>query len=172
MRTIEIPGGTALFREANELRVKDERLMESASIGAVAAISKLGEDGNRLRGMTLRELAALGLNEEDMDAVRWVTDAAILAHLADWSRDEPLPTRQTLDELDKETYVALSNAVEKKDKAKVDFDAHPDRPGFGESPTEPSPDSEPDTRADQEPESIELPQNNGPSTGSDLLSPA
>lgn len=122
MRQVEIPGGTALLREREDLRGRDRNLIEAATVAAQSAIEKLPRtiiECGDLEGMEPEELAKR-LNEE-LDGISFsfeegmalakLREVTVIALLADWSRPEKLPTLETIGDLPDELYQALQVAI-------------------------------------------------------------
>lgn len=139
-RVVAIPGGTAFIRSNDEVRVRDKRRVEAASLDLLPLAAKLGNKD--VDDLKLTEMAELGLTSEDIERVNRMQDLTILAYLGQWNRkDEPLPTLETIGDLDEATYKVLADETKEAGSAlasKTDFDPpDPGTPGFEESPTEP-----------------------------------
>jgi hypothetical protein len=169
MKTLDIPGGSARFREKPEIKVRHRRMIESATIAAAPALVKMPADAEALQTLNVVEL---GLNDAEAQSIFALEDALIVATLIDWTRDEPIPDRDTIGDLDTELYDALKEALPLLGVliGDVDFDPHPDRTGFEQSPTEPSVDSSSDLRAEPESESTTIPPSSGTSSSIGLPS--
>jgi len=164
MRTVDIPGGTAVLREAKDLTVRQRRMAESAIIAAASILVKLPADPSQL---TSRTIAELGLTQEEADHVYEMQDAAIVAALESWSLPDPVPTLATVGDLKGELYDALAKASEGL-IAGTDFNPpNPNSVEFAESPIVPSDGSVAGLRADQEQPSIETPPSSGMSTSTE-----
>ncbi len=165
MKTLEIPGGTARFREKNEIKVRHRRLVESAAVAAASALSKLPDDPEQLKQLNLREL---NLTRAEARALYDLQDATIIATLVDWTLSGALPDEDTIGDLDPELYDALSYATQDVGvdiAGGVNFDpTNPSDPEFEASPTEPSAGSAADLRADQASPSPSTHPSGGPST--------
>ena len=147
MRTVEIPGGSATIREAHEIRVRDEQLMQGAAVAAAPAIKKIqatGKDPSEDADWATEA----GLSLDEWLHLNDLNNAAIVAMLAGWTLERPVP--QSVDdvkELPAELGKALGTATI-KDALQVlngvDFDpSDPSKPGFEQTPTEPSAGSAP-----------------------------
>ena len=172
MRTVAIPGGHASFREEHELRTRDNRLLEVTQTVAARAFQKLvntSESGV----FGLAELAEAGLNEAEATSVFRVRDAKIVAALVEWTRDEPLPTLETMGDLPPDVYEALAEATDPVVVEKVNFEpSDPKALGFEDSPTPPSDGSGVVLRADLAPESSLSSESGGTSINSARNLPA
>lgn len=157
MRTVDIPGGAATLRERREeFKVRQRRVYETAVAAAFVPMRRLldlREKGEQVTGV---DLLSLGISRQEAAQMTEVQDAVIVAALAEWTLDQPLPDMDTLGDLDPDVYDALVAAVKEMKLAEllsgVDFEpSDPRTPGFEQTPTEPSHDSEQSSRADQEP---------------------
>jgi hypothetical protein len=171
MRVVEIPGGTASLREAHEIRQRDRRRVVSAGLAAAGALAKITEQ-NRTRGeLETLDVSALGLTFEEAEAFQLLQKATIVASVAAWSRPEPVPTWDTVEDLPANVYTALEIVTAENVGPVLEgvsfSPPDPNSPGFEESPTPPSDGSDPVSRADQESESIPTQPTVGTSTGSD-----
>lgn len=176
MRTVKIPGApgeaeadwsaTAELRESSEIKVRHRRLIEVAGVAAAKPMAKI--QGQQQEGKPVQDLdmAALDLDAGEAGRVMALQDAVIAATIAAWSRPEPLPTIETVGDMDPDVYDALAQATREQGAeiaAAVDFEPNPDRPGFEQSPTQPSASSE-EPSAEGTSESPETPPNGGEST--------
>jgi hypothetical protein len=150
MRTVDIPGGTATFREEGELRGRDSKLVKAAAIAAQSALEKLPDDAQPKPGETREQTAErliglmknikLDLTQEEAMRLMSMKEAIVIAYLASWTLDLPLPTLETIGDLPGPIYDALDEAVGGeyiKVKIGTDFSPSPDK----DSPTGPSSDS-------------------------------
>jgi hypothetical protein len=165
MRTIDVPGGTASFREEHELRTRDSRLLEVTEGAAAPAFWKMSNS----KGFTAKEydtkaLMEAGLTEAEYLSVYRVRDAKIISALASWSLPIELPTMDTLGDLPPKLYEALATATDPITVVPVDFDPHPDRSDFQSTPMPPSDGSVTVSRADQEPVATSTQQSSQPSS--------
>lgn len=110
MRTVEIPGGTAAFRDADELTGRQSDLIEAATMSVAAVFAKIPDiSTERVEGET-DESYAQRVNDtanEAFETVNWSLDesmrliewrrAMVFATLDSWTIDRPLP--KTMDEL-------------------------------------------------------------------------
>jgi len=117
--TVDIPGGTAVLREASEMRGRDRNLIKAAAMAASSAIQKMGAEMERLKaeGKTDEEATAglstvdISLTKEESLGLIELREATIVASLLSWSRDEPLPTSATIGDLPADLYDALDAAI-------------------------------------------------------------
>jgi hypothetical protein len=175
MKTVDIPGGTATLREKPDVKVRHRRLVEAAAIEAAPVLAKLPGDEATREAMTETEVLALGVSRKEVHSLFELQDATIVALLASWSLPGELPDMDTIGDLDPELYDALSKASGGlgADITGETFEPpKPDSPGFAESPTVPSADSEPGSRADPEPASTDAPASISESTSTAVSSPA
>lgn len=111
-QSIPIPGGYAVFRE--NLKVRQRRLIETAGIQAVRALGKLPNEVTKGEiDPTTVALDALDLSDSEADSIFFIQDAAILAYLESWTLDRPLPTKETIGDLEVELYDALVEGARK-----------------------------------------------------------
>ena len=132
-KLITIPGGTARLREPHELRQRHRRMVELAAMAAAHVIAKLPEGADETT--KLSDIPALSI--ADAEAITNLQDVTILAVLESWSRPDPLPTLETLGDLDVDTYDALAAAAKDLKDVRVDFSPSPEP----DSPTQGSNDS-------------------------------
>jgi len=167
MRTVTIEGGTADVREGPDITVRQKRIVESAAVGASHALSKLPSDQKALENLSIQDL---NLTKDEADTVYALQDATIVASLASWTLDKPLPTLDTIGDMSQGLYDELARATSGMGASivnGVDFDPpNPSDPEFESSPTPPSDGSEPVSRADQASESTATPSTAGTSTDS------
>lgn len=106
-KTVDIPGGQAVIRDADEMTERQRRIIRRVMIDALGdAIGDI--DANAISDATdlkLRITPQLG------DAMFDLRDAAIVAGLASWSLPEPLPTVDTVQDLPTSLYDALEAAT-------------------------------------------------------------
>lgn len=132
-RQVDIPGGKATLRERGEVRQRDRRRLESASVMASPAMARIqaATKGGDPRDLNLSEV---GLSREEFDSLYELQDATILAYLADWTLGRALPQNANdLGDLDADLYDALRTATASDGAdtlAPVDFNPspEPDRP--------------------------------------------
>jgi hypothetical protein len=176
MRICEIPGGTVSLREAHEVRQRDRRRVVSAGMAAAGALAKIAEQKLTRSELETLDMTALGLTFEDAEAFQLLQKATIVASVAAWSRPEPVPTWDTVEDLPANVYTALETVTAENVGPileGVSFEpSDPQSPGFESSPTEPSGGSGPALRADQASESTPTPSTDGTSTGSEPSSQA
>jgi len=173
MQTIEIPGGTVELRGTAELKVRHRRLIEAAAIAAGAALPKLPTSLEELESL---DISTLDLSVEETNTLFALQDATIVAAVASWTLPEPLPTLETVGDLDTDVYDALAEATRDMGAATatgVDFEpSDPSSPGFEGTPTSPSGGSAAVSRADQESSSTRKRKSATKSSGSGASSKA
>lgn len=110
MRTVEIPDGTAAFREADELTGRQSDLIEAATMSVASVFAKLPEVDVKREADEADDAYAARVNDaaneafeaitlsfdESMRLVEW-RRAMVFATLDSWSLDRPLP--KTMDDL-------------------------------------------------------------------------
>lgn len=131
MTTVDIPGGTATFRDKLTTE-RHRRPIKRAAFRAAGAISKLPQERPDEGGIK-ELLAALPLTRDEADSLLDLYDATILAFLESWTLDRPLPTcEDDLLDLDSEVYDALQDAASKLQTpdavADTDFSPVPKEP--------------------------------------------
>jgi len=166
MKTIEIPDGSAELREKPDIKVRHRRLIEAAGVAAMPGLAKLPSTRDELENLDVAKVGSLTRTEAD--SLFTLQDATIIAALASWTLPKPLPTMDTVGDLDPELYDALANATRELGTSVatgVDFDPpDPRSEGFASSPTQPSTASDGDLRANQGSESTETLPTDTPST--------
>jgi hypothetical protein len=178
MRTIEIPGGIAKIKDQKDLRGRDTKLIKAYALAAQSVLMKIPdeaqpqtgeskEDAGKRLEVYLKEHPLQMTGQEGMLMLD-MKEATMVAYLASWTLDIPLPTMDTIGDLPDEVYQALDDAVGgdaiKVAAASVDFDVNPDK----SSPTGPSKSSDSTSRAEvsQDQESIQKSENGtDPSAG-------
>jgi hypothetical protein len=137
MKIVEIPGGQAEIREKGDVKVRHRRIIESAGVAAAPVIAKLDPD-------TVDEETIVDLHMNRVEAMKVfeLQDATIVALLAAWTRPEPLPTMETIEDLDPEVYEALAEATRDIGAVIAQGDSFgpsdPKAEGFEDTPTLPS----------------------------------
>lgn len=120
MRQFDIPGGTASFREREELSAAGSRAIAKATRHLPKrAIQPEAGDGKHAEGSAVEpevETDLLGfpvdLTDDELDAVWEFNDVMILATLDSWSIDRPLPrSRDDVGALPGPLYGALQKAI-------------------------------------------------------------
>jgi len=174
MKTVEIPGGQAQLREKADIKVRHRRLVEAAAMAAAPLLAKLPEDVATRQALTEAEVLALGVSRQEANAMLELQDATIIAALASWTLDQPVPDMDTVGDLDPELYDALSAATAAlgAEITQETFDPpDPGSPGFEESPTVPSDGSGPDSEGTRESASTVESPSSGTSTSTAAPSP-
>lgn len=105
MRTVDIPGGQVTLRDAAELNVRQRRRIEVIAMQLGPVMSKL-EKVTATSGMD-----DLDLSEHQASLVFDLQDATILSAVASWTLDRPIPTAETVGDLDVALYDALAAAT-------------------------------------------------------------
>ncbi len=118
---VEIPGGTALLRESKELRGRDRNLVKAAAMAAADALAKMPEevqkgkqDDESDEDAAVRLAAAMAdvhLTWQESLSLLELRQATVVASLISWSRDEKLPTMETIGDLEADLYDALDTAI-------------------------------------------------------------
>jgi hypothetical protein len=97
---VAIPGGEATLRDT--LTIKERRTLRAIATSAMELAQKAG--------------ANEALNTADADFMLAtqdrLADATLLAFLVSWTLDKPLPTADTIGEMDGNVYDAISKAIE------------------------------------------------------------
>ena len=179
MKAVEIPGGLAHLREAEEIRTRHKQLVELAAIAASSALDKIKAvqvaKGLDEETVATAGVAAFGLTLEEAQAIYHLRDATVIAALASWTRPEPLPTMDTIGDTLPEVSEALYKATARLIGPIIsgtNFEpTDPKAPGFEDSPTEPSADLGNGSRASSASESIGTSLMPGTSISSDAPSP-
>lgn len=155
MRTVSIPGGTATVRDVDDMTERQRRLIRTAIFAAAADAlgDTLDVNGAAPEQVQVHVTGELG---ERMFAMR---DARIVAAVAEWTLDRPLPTLDTVQDLPGGVYDALDRETTGLTAAvSTDFSADPDP----QSPTPPSTGSDGPLGAEDQP--TPTPPNGGAST--------
>jgi len=177
MRTVEIPGGTARFREGrSEMRGRDDLLISAASAAAASVIAKVpentpieGETPAQAEERALGMLQDMQLTWQEAQAMLEVRQAMVVATLESWTLEQPLPTMANIGDLPGDLYQALLAASEEVPvEAVATFEPDPDEA----SPTPPSSASDGGLRALTESKSIRTRPRAGASTATGNSIPA
>jgi hypothetical protein len=115
--TIEIPGGQATFRE-KLVRERDFRTIEAASMAVKAVYAKTPDPGitddmtDDEKELALAAYAAaidaMPMSYEEAQSLITWRHAAIVAFLESWTLRRPLPTMDTIDDLDRDVIMAMA----------------------------------------------------------------
>jgi hypothetical protein len=122
MREVDIPGGTALLKERNDLTGDDEALIQAAFTAASSAMAKIAgrvsptqEDGESDESFAARVRAdyeALALTFEETMAMQNLRKASAFGTLHSWTLSRPLPrTFADFGKLPRDIYGALVEAA-------------------------------------------------------------
>ncbi|MGC8473069.1 MAG: hypothetical protein ACP5PW_01495 [Candidatus Dormibacteria bacterium] len=162
--TVEIPGGTAVVRGPGELRVRHRRIVESAAVAAADVVGKLDPGDETLPG---------DLSPAEAAKLLALQDATIVACLESWTLPEPLPTLDTVGDLQIGVYDALARATREAgaEAALRGTDFGP-RPLSEDSPTVPSGSSNGNLVATAEPQPAPKPEPAGESSPTAPSTPA
>lgn len=169
---VEIPGGFAILREQNELRGRDRLLIKAAAMAAAPAIEKMpdtvregqqeGESEEEAQTRIASEVGSLQLTWQESMALLELRQATMIACLKSWTLNLPLPTMDSVGDLDADLYDALDTAiggVTTAVAAATDFEPQPGQ----ENPTGNSKSSDLLLRDGVEPQSIPIMPNDGES---------
>ena len=120
MMIVEIPGGEATLRD-KIVSERHHRQLERAGMKVAPVLKKLqpvvGEIENQSGTTdTALAIAALSddmptLNDAELDLLYELQDTIIILFLESWTLPKPIPTLETIQDLDRETYTALSEAT-------------------------------------------------------------
>jgi hypothetical protein len=185
MKEVEIPGGTAFFREKgkDEIPGRSVKLIRAAATAAGSQFAEFPElfEGQRpgesdedrdarlearLQGMTLSTEQAMAWDD--------MREATAVALIASWTLDKPLPTYKTIGDLDEELYEAILTAVGGMSAAEleVNFDlSDPSHPDYKETPTTASDGSDGLSEAQVPSESTTTPSTDGGPISGESSSP-
>ena len=133
MRTVDIPGGTATFRDREDVRIRHRRLIEAATVAALPALAKINT--------TDPDAAAKALTGPEATTLFELQDASIVGLLASWTLEGPTPTLETIGDLDPVVYDALAERTRETGAQVAAAEVFKETPE-AESPTVPSDDSE------------------------------
>jgi len=134
MRRIDLPeGGWAEIRAPEDIKsVRLRRMMRSAATAVTPAMRKMpGDLPTDPEELELVDMGAIGLSYEEAEAMQRLQEITVVVFLVRWSRKEPLPTVDTIGNMDDDLFQALAKATQ-KDAAKYllddgtpDFDPNP-----------------------------------------------
>lgn len=146
---IDLPGGGwAEIKDPDELTNRDRKLLRRHVLAASGLREKLiaaGVDPEAAKEAQIdaaagARIAAL-LTPDDMDLTDAAQGAFIVAYVASWDADRPLPTMDTVDDLPGPVYDVLAKATTALGDGSVEVS--PDGAVDAASPTVPSPASGP-----------------------------
>jgi hypothetical protein len=170
MRQVEIPGGTAQFRDRREeLKVRQLRLLGHAGTPASPVIDKVKRDREKWE-IDGGDVRLSTLTRQDREVLAEWQDAEIIALLHSWTLDQPLPSIDTIQDLGVDLYARLVEVtMELQNTTDVfgveNFDPNPAE----DSPTVPSSDSDESAREERESPS-EQSESDGKNTATDSSS--
>lgn len=104
-RTVEVPGGSAVLRDPDELSERQRRVVRKAVFAAAA--DALGDELPTEAGQAP---TSVHLSAATPDLMFGTRDAAIVASLVSWTLPDPLPTVETVQDLPAGLYDALAEA--------------------------------------------------------------
>ena len=99
---IEIPGGKATLRDT--LTIRERREIQRIALDAMGLANQLTGTSVALQPKD----AELLMTTQDKMA-----DATLIAYLKEWTLKSPLPTLETITEMDGDVYDAITAAIEK-----------------------------------------------------------
>jgi hypothetical protein len=118
MRTVQIPGGTALVRDPEDIRGRDRLLVKAAAMAASSALAKLPPElvdpelsPEQVAQRSQEAFEQITLSWQESLAMLELRQATVVACLASWDLDLPLPTMETIGDLPGDLYDALEAAV-------------------------------------------------------------
>ena len=120
MLTVPLPNGmTAVLRDKpEEIRVRQQQLIQAAGLAAQSAMSKTAQaahlTGDETAEVAEKILEATPLPSMSFDeAASLLTfqNAIVIALLVSWTLPEPLPTMDTLPDIDPAVYGAIADAA-------------------------------------------------------------
>jgi hypothetical protein len=171
MHPIQIPGGIAQIKDQKDLRGRDSKLIKAYALAAQSVLLKIPEEARPKPGESKEEAGKrmqeylethpVQMSGEEGMRMLDMKESVMVAYLASWTLEIPLPTMETIGDLPDDVYQALDDAVGgdaiKVAAASVDFDVNPDQ----SSPTGPSKSSDSTSRAEvfQDQESISQSEN-------------
>jgi hypothetical protein len=119
------------------MTMRHKRVIRSAGLAALAALkkveSKLPKDlptdpKERLAIVSKLDMFELGLNYEEAETFQQMQAANIVAFVADWSFKEPVPTMDTVWDMDEDRYDFIAKVTSDLNNGvtEVDFSPNPD----------------------------------------------
>src|SRR6185437_11261279 len=122
-KTFDVPGGTATFRDPEDLTERGRRLMLTAIMPLQSIASKIperlvrlaagkGPEAEAAQAEVERLANATSITRQEAAASLEVRDAAIIALLQSWTLEDPLPTIDNLLDLGGPLLRALESAAE------------------------------------------------------------
>jgi hypothetical protein len=129
VKRIELPnGGWAEVREQQDLRVMHRRAIQAALGAATVAISKIPasmvdvpddpeERAAALEKIDMSEIPSLSMDE--MLSISRVQEVAVVMFLVAWSLPEPLPTLDTVGDMNIDVFDAIAKVTQKSANALI-----------------------------------------------------
>lgn len=172
---VKLPGGaTATLRDPASLKVRQRRIIEVAGLSAANIISRIPQESaggspDEIEGA----IGSLELSRADSTALMDLQDATIVAFLESWTLPQPLPTMDTVGDMDLDVYDALAQATKELGAplaaGTVDFSP---KPMTVDSPTVPSSSSDTHLTADPQTTPTQPSSPDGTSTATASSTPA
>ena len=117
----DILGGQAVFRDMEDMRGRDRNLIKAAAAAATGYFSKLppevmepgpeGETPEEMVARTTPLLEGLAFTWQENLAMLELRQATVVAMLQSWTLDRPLPTMDTIGDLEGDLYDSLDEAI-------------------------------------------------------------
>lgn len=119
MRQVEIPGGTATLRDEDDLTPRHKRALRDAAFAAAPAVARVGvipsgddQEPDPLVVHSAQDaVEQSSMSKKDWRRLRELRETAVVVQLASWSLERPLPTEETIGDLETDLYDALIAAV-------------------------------------------------------------
>ncbi len=113
-KVIDIPGGQATLRDPDELRGRDQNLVQAAALAAAPVFRKLGDKAFEESKDENEEDFLAGmpdLTRSEAQILLELKECVAVALLKSWTLPLPLPTADTIGDLDAPLYKALVDAA-------------------------------------------------------------
>lgn len=110
--TIDIPGGTAVLRDADDLSNRDVKTLQRTMRSAATAAVKMKEAGYE-EGSPESWAAALSqLSDDELNDIDLYQRACTILRLESWTLDRPIPTNaDEVDDLPRALFAAVTAAA-------------------------------------------------------------